>query len=144
MSHTDIIIITSTLLFASTFGVYAAIRVINRHTRPPVNSLEMPRAIELVDYIEPNQPPLVHTNLDLLEAEFPIYERISNYIPYSGTVPSQWSANPPSYQTTNSWYINSCLENSINLDYFIILLFFLILILIFKLRYKFLTYLTPF
>ena len=144
MSHTDIIIITSTLLFASTFGVYAAIRVINRHTRPPVNSLEIPRAIELVDYIEPNQPQQIHNYLDLLEPQFPIYERFPNYIPYSGRVPSQWSGIPPSYQIIDRWYINSCLENSINLDYFIILLFFLILILIFKLRYKFLTYLTPF
>jgi len=70
MSHSDIIIITSTLLFASTFGVYAVIRVINRHTRPPVNTLVRSGDIELVDYIEPTQAHQVQ--LDLLQPLSPI------------------------------------------------------------------------
>jgi hypothetical protein len=70
MSHLDIIIITSTLLFASSLGVYAVIRVINLHTRPPVNTLVRSGDIELVDYIEPTQAHQLP--LDLLQPLSPI------------------------------------------------------------------------
>jgi hypothetical protein len=53
MSHTDIIIITGTLLLSSTVGIYAVLKYIKLHTRPPVNSLiRSSRDIELQDYIE--------------------------------------------------------------------------------------------
>jgi hypothetical protein len=74
MSHTDIIIIASTALFASTFGVYAAIRVIKSYTRPPVNTLVRSGDIELQDYIEPG-----YSYPDLLQSPPRIYERVSSY-----------------------------------------------------------------
>src|SRR5882757_5671304 len=80
MSHSDIIIITSTLLFASTFGVYAVIKIINRVTRPPVNSLIRSGDIELVNYIEPTNS-LVRTQdielVDYIEPTQP--QQIYNY-----------------------------------------------------------------
>jgi hypothetical protein len=73
MSHTDVIILISTGLFASTFGVYAIIRVIKQYTRPPVNMLERSGDIELVDYIEHS------TNYQDLLVPPPIYGRIPSY-----------------------------------------------------------------
>jgi hypothetical protein len=87
MTHSDIIIITGTLFFSATVGVYALIRVINKHTRSPVNTLVRQGDIELVDYIEPSRPHDIYQYPDLLGQQFPIYERFSNYIPY-GRVPS--------------------------------------------------------
>src|ERR1700751_1608641 len=129
MSHSDIIIITVTLFISSTLGVYATIRVINQHTRPPVNSLERPRGIEL-DYIEPAQPHQVYNYQNLLESQNPINERITNYISYYERVPSYYTGqpapsyysggNPPSFSTVDRQFINCPLEDYINLDYILI------------------------
>jgi len=145
MSHTDIIWIVVTLTFTSTVGVYAAIRYINLHTRPPVNSLVRSGDIGLVDYIEPSRPQQIFNYPDLLESHgrTSYYEIISDY----WRVPSYWSGNPPSYRTgtlpsyqsVHSGYINCCLENNINLFYILIafilgvLCFFLVKYCIFKL-----------
>ena len=114
-------------------GVYAVIRIINQHTRPPVNTLERTGDIELIDYIEPTQPQQIYYYPDLLEPVFPIYERIPRVPSYwSGTPPSYRSGTLPSYQSNNRWFINSSLEDSINLDFiFIIFVFFLIYFYIF-------------
>jgi hypothetical protein len=69
MSHSDIIWIIVTATFSSTVGVYAAVRYIKLHTRPPVNTLVRSGDLQLVDYIEPTHPPQVYTNLDLLESQ---------------------------------------------------------------------------
>jgi len=116
MSHSDIIIIVVTLTISSTLGVYAAIRVINRHTRLPVNTLTRTGDMELVDYIEPS------TNYpDLLQPQ---------QIYYYDRVPSM----PPSYHTVDRWNINSCLENAINLEFISwLILFFMLMLLIRKL-----------
>ena len=123
MSHTDIIILVITFSISSTLGVYALIRCINQHTRPPVNTLVRSGDIELVDYIEPSQPDRIYQYPDLLEQQqFPryIYER----------APSYWSGTPPSYQTTDRLYINSCLENSIYPDLIFWLILFGVLVII--------------
>jgi hypothetical protein len=137
MSHTDIIIIASTLLFVSTFGVYAAIRVINKHTRPPVNTLVRSGDIELVevDYIEPTQPHQIYNYPDLLGSQHPIFERFSGGAPsyWSGTPPSYQTGTPPSYQSIDRWGINSSLEsviNIINFDFILRLILFFILVFI--------------
>jgi len=95
------------------------------YTRPPVNTLTRSGDIELVDYIEPTQPGQIYNYPDLFAPQFPSYNR----------VPSYWSGTPPTYHTVDRLNINSCLENSINLDYiWIILLCFLILMLFFIIR----------
>jgi hypothetical protein len=130
MSHSDIIIIVVTLTISSTFGVYAAIRVINRHTRPPVNTLVRSGDIEMMDYIEPTHPQQIYNYPDLIGSQYPIYERISDY----GTVPSYRTGTPPSYQNVDYWTINSSLENAINLEFILwLILFFMLIVLIRKL-----------
>lgn len=134
MSHTEIIIILTTAGISSTLGVIAAINIINKHTRPPVNTLVRSGDIELVDFIEPTQPQQVYNYTDLLGQQFQSWWRISDY---NGTLPSYWSGTPPSYQTTDRININCCLENSINLDFILLLLilfFILILIIIILIR----------
>jgi hypothetical protein len=69
----------------------------------------------------------------LFAPQFPSYNRVPSY--WSGTPPSYWSGTPPTYHTVDRLNINSCLENSINLDYiWIIFLCFLILMLFFIIR----------
>jgi hypothetical protein len=129
MTNSNIIIIVVTLTISSTLGVYVAIRKTIQYTRPPVNTLVRSGDIELIDYIEPTHPQQIYNYPDLLEPQFQInvYER----------VPSYWSGTPPSYQTIDRWNINSCLENSINLDYiWIILVLSVIFILIWKYWFK--------
>jgi len=78
MTHSDIIIIVVTATFASTFGVYAAIRYINLHTRPPVNTLVRLGDIELVDVNH------IHSNLrdiDISLPEYPTSQVLVNQIP---------------------------------------------------------------
>jgi len=135
MSHSDIIIIVATLTFSSTVGVYAAIRYINLHTRPPVNSLLRSREIELVDYIEPTHPQEIYNYPDLLTPQFPTHHRVHSY----------WSSTPPSYHTTDGLNINSCLENAINLDFILWLILFFIFIFIVKyLTFRFWKHVTPY
>jgi hypothetical protein len=100
MSHTDIIWILVTITFSSTLGVYVAIKKINQYTRPPVNTLVRSGDIELGDIIESST-----IYQDLLQPPQQIY--------YCERVHSM----PPSYHTVERGYINSCLENSINLEF---------------------------
>jgi len=142
MSHTEIIWLVVTLSFTSTVGVYATIRYIKLHTTPPVNTLVRSGDIELGDYIEQTQP--IYNYPDLTESAqiinypdlpepLPIitiqqqYERITNFV-HNERVHSFLSSNPPSYHTMDRWNINSCLENSINLDFIPWLIFLSILI----------------
>jgi hypothetical protein len=77
MSHSDIIIIiTITLFVSSTVGVYAGVRYIHLHSRPPINTLRRRGDIELQN-IEPS----TNNNLDLLQPQ-PVYtiERIPSTI----------------------------------------------------------------
>jgi len=148
MDHTTIIFLVVTLSICSTLGVYSAIRVIKKHSRPVVNTLNRSGDIELLDYIEPTQPqqiynypdllqPQIYNYPDLLQPQFQTYERLPSY----HTVDVL-----PSYYLADRWYIYSCLENNINLDYISIFsLCFLILILIlkFRMRIYFIYYLFP-
>lgn len=117
-------------------GTFTIIKCINKLSRPPVNTLVRSGDLELVDYIEPTRPQQIFNYPDLLESHDRIpyhtsyIERISDY----GRVPSYWSGSPPSYQTVDRSYINSSLENSINLDFiFWIILFCVFLLVIRKL-----------
>lgn len=184
MTHTDVIIITLTLFTISTVGIFAGLKYINLHTRPPVNTLLRSRGDIELQYIEPS----TNNNLDLLQPEHVysaqgIHERLacSSEVTYNNSevitnswsnnisegITSPWSNNPPSYHTldllqpqqvyiyeripiferipssnTNSYlddsiniqripgylndlYINSCLEDSINLKY---ILFFMLVV----------------
>jgi len=128
MSHTEIIWIVVTATFASTLGVYVAIRKIKQYTKPPVNTLERRGDIELVDYIEPTQPQQIYQYPDLSEGQpFPWYT-------YQRP-PTYWSETLPSYQTDN-FYINSCLENSINIDFILIIFIISVFILFLIIRIK--------
>jgi hypothetical protein len=114
MSHSDIIIITGTLFFASTVGVYAAIRYINIHSRQVENVLTRRGDIELIEHIEPAQPLQVYTPRypDLLNPEYPRYQRVSTLAPTynSGPIPSYRSGTlPPPYESMDN-FINSPLE----------------------------------
>jgi hypothetical protein len=79
IDHTTIILVVATLTLCSSLGVYTAIRVIKRHSRPVVNTLNRSGDIELVDYIEPTPPQQIHTYPDLLEPQFQTYERLPSY-----------------------------------------------------------------
>jgi hypothetical protein len=134
MSHTDILIITGTLFFCSTVGVYAAIRYIKIHTRPVENVLTRRGEIDLENYIQPTQPPQTYTPryLDLLNPEYPRYQRVSTLAPTynSGPVPSYRSGTLPQYESMDTININSCLENGINLDLILWLILFIVILLI--------------
>jgi len=87
MEHSQIIwVIIGTATFASTFGVYVAVRLIKQYTSPTRNTLRRPADIELNDYIEPTRPQQIY-HVDL-EPEFSLLERVQNYIP----------SLPPSYR----------------------------------------------
>ena len=121
MTHQEIIIIVATLSFASTFGVFVAIRKIQQYTRSPMNVLSREnRDIELVDYIEPTPPQQTyHGEFDFFNPQFHNYERISNYYPpsyVSGPIPSYRSGTLPSYQSVDRYNISCYLENE-NPDY---------------------------
>lgn len=95
-----------------------------------MNTLVRSGDIELLDYIEPTRPQQIYNYPDLLEST---HERFSNYVSYE-RAPSYWSGSPPSYQTVDRWNINSCLENSINLEFILwLILFFMLIVLIRKL-----------
>jgi hypothetical protein len=123
MSHSDIIIIVVTLTISSTLGVYAVVRYINLHTRPPVNTLVRPGDFQLVDYIEPTRPDYAYYPIDLSNPQYINYDRVHSY--YSG--------NPPSYHTNDRFFINSCLENEniINSDFIIFIFMFMFFTIIF-------------
>lgn len=106
-------------------GTFTTIKLIKRLTRPPVNTIVRSGDIELVDVVQPTRPQQTYNQFDLLNAEYPSFPRTSNYSHYYDRVPTFYSGNPPSYRTgtlpsyqsVDRFYINSCLENSINLDY---------------------------
>lgn len=108
-------------------GTFTAIKLINKLSRPPVNTLVRSGDIEL-DYIEHTQE--IH---DFISPQYPRYAIISNHLPWYDRVPSYQSGTLPSYHSVDRGFINSCLENSINLDFFIwLILFFILVILIRK------------
>ena len=79
-----------------------------------------------MDYIEPTRPQQIYNYPDLLESPGRIsyyYERISDY----GRVPSYRTGTPPIYQSVDRFNIDCCLENSINLDFILIIIAFLVL-----------------
>jgi hypothetical protein len=117
MTHTDIIWIVVTLGLSSTLGVYAAIRYINLHTRPPVNTLVRSGDIELVDYIEPTHV----RDIDL--SSLPQFPQVM----VNNPLPIRWE-HPPRYSQLTNNFINSSFENSINLDFIWIILLFLVLL----------------
>lgn len=101
MSHSDIIIITGTLLFSSTVGVYAIIRYIKLHTIPPVNRLTRSGDIELQEI-----DPIQHINVrDIDLSSLPQYPQsmVNNHLPI------RWD-NPPRYSQLSNNFINSPLE----------------------------------
>jgi hypothetical protein len=139
MSHTDVIIITVTLFTISTVGIFAGLRYINLHTRPPVNTLLRSRGDIELQYIEPStnntldllQPEQVYTservlNFERLPQDY-TSERITNS---SEVITSSLRTNPPSYHTfdllqpeqvyinerIDSSNTNSYLDDSINLQ----------------------------
>ena len=129
MSHSDLIIILVTATICSTLGVFVAIRKIKQYTKPPVNTLERRGDIELVEYIEPTQPQQIYQYPDLTEGQpfqWHIYQRPPTY--NSGTLPY--------YQSTDILNINSCLENSINIDFIFIIFIISVFILFLKIRIK--------
>src|SRR5580693_6593819 len=103
MSHLDIIIITGTLFISSTIGVYAALRYINQHTNPAMNTLTRRSGDIELQYIDPS----TYNNLDLLQPQ-----QVYTF----ETIPSYF----------NGSNINSCLEDSMNLNY--IYLFFMVVL----------------
>jgi heme/copper-type cytochrome/quinol oxidase subunit 3 len=72
MSHTEIYLIVGTITFASTFGVYAVVRIIRQHMTPPVNRLHRRGDIEL-NYIEPTQPAHAYHPIDLVNLNYEPY-----------------------------------------------------------------------
>jgi hypothetical protein len=119
MSHLDIIIITGTLFISSTLGVYAALRYINHHTNPAMNTLTRRGDIEL-QYIEPSSnnnldllQPSTNNTLDLVQPQ-QVYTLNSN----SCLEDSINLQSIPSF--LNQSNINCCLENSININLYFI------------------------
>jgi len=102
MSHLDVILITGGLFLISTLGVCAAVRCINHHTNPPVNSIWRRGDIEL-QYIEPSR----NNNLDLVQPDQvftlgrttdSLIENSSERISYE-VITNNSTNNPPSYHT---------------------------------------------
>lgn len=138
MSHTDYIVIilgASSLLM---MGVCVAIREVNRYARPAENVLTRRGDIEMIDHIEPTQPLQAYTPryLDLLNPEYPRYQRVSTLAPTynSGPVPSYRSGTlPPPYESMDN-FINSPLELELSdiTPWVIFLLIFIAFIIKFK------------
>jgi hypothetical protein len=135
MTHLDIIIITGTLFISSTLGVYAALRYINQHTNPAMNTLTRRSGDIELQYIEPS----TNNNLDLLQPQqVYISEVIPERVPCtseatyntSKEISSSFSANPPSYNNLdllqpeqvyipsyqNSSFTNFWSEDSMNIQ----------------------------
>jgi uncharacterized protein YneF (UPF0154 family) len=109
-------------------GTFVTIKTINKLMRPPVNNLLRTHGDIELDYIEPTQPQQIYNYPDLLGQHFPTHGIISNHPVYEGSLPSYFSTgNPPSYRSGNGFYINSCLENTVNVDYISWLILFFIL-----------------
>jgi hypothetical protein len=121
MSHSDIIIIVVTLTISSTLGVYAAVNVIKKYTRPIENVLQRPISdIEIGGnrYVRTQDYP------DLLVEPSRIYERFSTY------PPSYFTGNPPEYPYLDRYFINSNFENSINFSWIILVILVFLVFLI--------------
>lgn len=134
MTHFDIWIIVGTCSLCTTLGVYVIITKVIRYTPTPVNTLTRRGDIELIDHIPATQ----HQRIpDFLGPEYPTHARVSSYYErvhsyFNGNPPSYQSVNPPSYQNIDRFYINSSLEDYINLDYIFLLIFIIIIILLFR------------
>ena len=140
MTHSDIIIIiTATLFISSTIGVYAALKYINVHTNPPMNTLLRSRGDIELQYIEPS----TNNTLDLLtpdqvytcervpctsEATYNTSESIPNHLLESQQVYNSWSLPsyhnfdllPPEqvhmYERITSSTIKTISDNSLNIQ----------------------------
>lgn len=125
MTHTEIIWVLVTASFASTFGVYAVIRVIKQYTRPPMNTLTRGSGDIELNYIEPTQS----NYPDLLTSQYQTYETIQSLAPsyQTGIVPPSYrSAILPPYQSVDR--LNCPLElNSWDFSLLLILIFLLII-----------------
>nr|QGP74779.1 hypothetical protein [Russula griseocarnosa] len=154
MSHTEIIFIVITATFASTFGVYVAIKKINQYTRVPINTISRTNQDIELQYIEHVpardsyliEPQPSYLPLDLSSYRRGIYDQWTNSFwsetPPSyntGLIPSYRSGTIPYYHTGNNFYINSCLENEfiINLDLILWLILFIIFTLLVRKFYNF-------
>jgi hypothetical protein len=137
------------LTIAVPVGTFSAIKLIKKLTIPPVNNLNRRGDIELVDYIEPARPDYAYQPLDVVNPNYMNYEsynwpdrvftlwsdRVPTY--YSrGPAPSYYSGgNPPSFNTIDRTFINSSLENNINLNLYFILIIILFLVFIIVIFY---------
>ena len=137
MSHTDYIIIILGASLMLGMGVTVAIREVNRYARPTENVLTRRGDIEMIDHIEPTQPLQAYTPryLDLLNPEYPSYQRVSTLAPtyYSGPIPSYRSGTLPPYESMDN-FINYPLEleSSDITPWVIFLLIFIVFIINFK------------
>lgn len=117
----QIIAICVIVFIAVPVGTMTIIKCINKLSSPPVNVLSRQTGDIEMNYIQQG-----HSYPDLLQSPAPIYDRVPSYFS---------SGNPPSFQTVDRWYINSCLENEniINSDFIIfIFMFFMFFLVIFK------------
>jgi hypothetical protein len=112
-------------------GTFTIIKCIKKLTHHPVNTLHRRADIELVDFINPTQPPNSF-QIDLENYNLPYINWNSVY------PPSYWSGNLPSYRSEilplyeNGYNIHCCLENEYMNIYFIIFSIFLTLYLFLK------------
>lgn len=125
-------------LLAIPVGGFTTYKLINRLTRPPVNTLVRAGDIEL-DYIEPTQPNQIYQPIDLENTHYINLESISNWrdrVPsyYTGQpAPSYFSGgNPPSFNTVDRGFIHCSLEDNINLDYILWLILFCVFLLLIR------------
>ena len=126
MTHFDIWIIVGTCSLCTTLGVYVIITKVIRYTPTPVNTLVRRGDVELQEITHP----INVRDIDL--SSLPQYPQVMVNNPN----PIRWEY-PPRYSELSNNLINCSLENNINLDYiFIVIVFFLILILIWKLIYN--------
>lgn len=138
MSNTEKIwIIAGIATFAGTLGLLVGLReIVHRVNSIPVHN-RLTRShgdIELGNYIEPVQPPHSYQPIDLVNLNYEPYnwaDRVPSY--YTGPAPSYYSGgNPPSFNTVDRIYINSSLEDSINLDYILWLILFCVSLLMLR------------
>ena len=129
MTESNIIIMVVTITFASTFGVYVAIKKINQYTRTPMNTLNRETGdIELMDYIEPTYPGQTYYPLDLtIPQNINMGEHYENGRIYYY------------YYTNDPIFINSSLEKTIYIEFIWCVIFIIIIILIFYLIISFYT-----
>lgn len=125
MTHQDQIIIICILAFISVpLGTFITIKTIKKLSSPSVNTLRRSGDIELGDIIESNRNVRTQDYPDLLVEPSQIYDR------FSGVPPSYSTGYPPSYNYLDRYFINSFLENNINLNFIFWLIIISILVIL--------------